>query len=101
MDQTIALLEREQIQLIPVLNFGFIYRNDNSQAQKFLTWILSEGQQYNKTYGFLPVEDKILAAQLKEIDNVSIHSQYKLMDKRSQEPIAVDEGALTSKKLRI
>ncbi|HBB01304.1 MAG: hypothetical protein A2W86_06080 [Bacteroidetes bacterium GWD2_45_23] len=71
MDQTIALLEREQIQLIPVLNFGFIYRNDNSQAQKFLTWILSEGQQYNKTYGFLPVEDKILAAQLKEIDNLA------------------------------
>ena len=71
MDQTIALLEREQIQLIPVLNFGFIYQNNNRQAQKFLTWILTEGQQHNQAFGFLQVEDKILAAQLKEIDNLA------------------------------
>lgn len=71
MDQTIVLLEKEQIPLIPVQNFGFIYRNINRQAQNFLTWILSEGQQFNKTYGFLQVEEKILAAQLKEIDNLA------------------------------
>jgi ABC-type phosphate transport system substrate-binding protein len=72
MDQTIELLEREQIELIPVLNFGFIYRDNNAQAQKFLSWILTEGQQYNKNYGFLQVEEEILTSQLKEIDNLAL-----------------------------
>lgn len=72
MDQTIELLEREQIELIPVLNFGFIYRDNNALAQKFLSWILTEGQQYNKNYGFLQVEEEILTSQLKEIDNLAL-----------------------------
>lgn len=75
-DKTIVLLEKETIPLIPVENIGFVYQNENRQAQKFLKWVLSEGQQYNHTFGFLQTKEEILAAQLKEIDYLQLTANY-------------------------
>lgn len=69
-DKTIALLEKESVSLIPVENIGFVYRDNNNQAKKFLKWILVEGQKYNQEYGFLKTEEGIVTAQLKEIEDL-------------------------------
>lgn len=69
-DKTIALLEKESVSLIPVENIGFVYRDNNIQAKKFLKWILVEGQKYNQEYGFLKTDEGIVTAQLKEIEDL-------------------------------
>lgn len=67
LDQTIALIEGQNIPLFPVENIGFVYKDDNGAAKEFLRWILSEGQNYNHEYGFLQTEETVLTAQLKGI----------------------------------
>lgn len=55
-DKTITLLENETIPLIPIENIGFISEKDNKEAEKFVEWVLSEGQKYNREFGFLKAE---------------------------------------------
>lgn len=62
-DKTIALLEEENIPLIPVEHVGFVYQNDNQLAKEFLYWVLSEGQKYNHTHGFLSAPVTQFAAE--------------------------------------
>ena len=52
-DKTITLLEEETIPLIPIKSIGFISENDNEEAQKFIEWVLTEGQKFNREFGFL------------------------------------------------
>lgn len=66
-DETIALIEKGKNPLIPVENFGFVYKEDNRAVKEFLRWILSEGQRFNHEYGFLQTEETVLTAQLKGI----------------------------------
>lgn len=73
-DKTIDLLEREKVSLIPVENIGFVYREDNLSAKRFLKWILTEGQQYNNEFGVLKVEESVLISQLKTIDELLLSS---------------------------
>lgn len=60
-DKTITLLEKETIPLIPIENIGFISESDNDEAEKFIEWVLSEGQKYNREFGFLKAEHEQLA----------------------------------------
>lgn len=60
-DKTITLLENETIPLIPIENIGFISESNNQEAEKFIEWVLSEGQKYNREYGFLKAEYEQLA----------------------------------------
>jgi ABC-type phosphate transport system substrate-binding protein len=56
LDETIALLEEQKVDLIPVQNIGFAYNEKEGAkegAKDFLRWILTEGQQYNHQFGFL------------------------------------------------
>lgn len=66
-DEIIALVEKGKNPLIPVENFGFVYKDDNRAVKEFLRWILSEGQRFNHDYGFLQTEETVLTAQLKGI----------------------------------
>lgn len=75
-DKAIALLEKERIALIPVENIGFAYQENNISAKRFLKWILLDGQKYNQEYGFLKIEESILSAQLKEIDDLLLTVTY-------------------------
>lgn len=52
-DKTISLLEEETIPLIPIESIGFISENENEEAQKFIEWVLTEGQKFNREFGFL------------------------------------------------
>jgi ABC-type phosphate transport system substrate-binding protein len=64
LDETISLLENEKVELVPVLNIGFVYDEQTGVGQ-FLKWIITEGQQFNHEYGFLQVDKKTLAYQNK------------------------------------
>lgn len=55
-DKTITLLENETISLIPIEGIGFVSEKDNKEAKKFIEWVLTEGQKYNREFGFLTAE---------------------------------------------
>ena len=59
-DKAIDLLENESISHIPIETFGFISEKENNEAARFLDWVLTEGQKYNKEYGFLRVSHEHL-----------------------------------------
>ncbi|MDR1937804.1 MAG: hypothetical protein LBQ73_04815 [Tannerellaceae bacterium] len=59
LDKLIDLLESKSIELIPVEEISFVFRNDiNPAAKEFLQWVLSEGQAYNHRFGFLNPDGK-------------------------------------------
>jgi len=64
LDETLSLLENEKVELVPVLHIGFAYDRQDS-AEQFLNWIITEGQQFNHTYGFLRADKKTLSYQQK------------------------------------
>lgn len=53
LDEAISLLESQSVNLIPVENVGFAYTGHDTAVQQFLSWVTSEGQQYNHKNGFL------------------------------------------------
>jgi ABC-type phosphate transport system substrate-binding protein len=62
LDKTISLLENERVELVPVLNIGFVGA-ERTEVRQFLQWLVTEGQQFNHEFGFLQVDEKTLAAQ--------------------------------------
>jgi ABC-type phosphate transport system substrate-binding protein len=62
LDETISLLENEKVELVPVLNIGFVY-DEQSNVKKFLQWIIVEGQKFNHEFGFLQIDEKTLSYQ--------------------------------------
>jgi ABC-type phosphate transport system substrate-binding protein len=68
LDETIALLENKQIDLIPVEELTFVLPENVSPATlQFLEWALSEGQDYIHPFGFLQLDTKTIAQQQKKI----------------------------------
>jgi ABC-type phosphate transport system substrate-binding protein len=66
-DQTIALLEEEKIDVIPVPYIGAVYNREAAKvaARDFARWVITDGQQYNHSYGFLNPDKRLLAQQYK------------------------------------
>jgi ABC-type phosphate transport system substrate-binding protein len=67
LDETIALLEKQEVELIPVHNIGFAY-NEKERVKDFLKWIITDGQKYNHAYGFLNLDEKTLTYQKKQLE---------------------------------
>lgn len=67
LDETLRLLENNDIDLIPLQEVGFSYR-DKSTVTDFLRWIVSEGQQYNHAYGFLTLDKKVAQKEQKQLE---------------------------------
>lgn len=65
LDETLELIENEDIDLIPVEDIGFTYSAFDADIDKFLTWVVREGQQYNHEAGFLHLTDKEVESQLR------------------------------------
>jgi ABC-type phosphate transport system substrate-binding protein len=62
LDKTIELLETKKIDLIPVEELTVeIADASNSEIQKFLQWVRTEGQAFNHEFGFLRAESRNLA----------------------------------------
>ena len=68
LDETIALLENKNIDLIPVEELAFVLpKNANPVVLQFLDWALSEGQDYIHSFGFLQLDEKTLAQQRRQL----------------------------------
>ena len=70
LDQVIAYLENNPDEKgIPKAYVNFVFdKNKNRDAlQPFLNWVLTEGQKYNHEFGFFTYGPKILAKQVKTI----------------------------------
>ena len=65
LDETLELIENEDIDLIPVEDIGFTYSTFDADIDEFLTWVVREGQQYNHEAGFLHLTDKEVESQLR------------------------------------
>lgn len=70
LDETLQLLENNDVALIPLSKVGFAY-NDKASVADFLQWIVSEGQQYNHKFGFLTLDGKSIRKEQKQLyDNL-------------------------------
>lgn len=65
LDETLELIENEDIDLIPVEDIGFTYNDFDTDIDHFLQWIVRTGQQYNHKAGFLRLTDKEVESQLR------------------------------------
>ena len=65
LDEALELIENEDIDLIPVENIGFTYNSFDTDIDKFLQWIIRDGQQYNHAAGFLHLTNKEVESQLR------------------------------------
>ena len=65
LDETLELIENEDIALIPVEDIGFIYNSFDTDIDNFLQWIIRDGQQYNHEAGFLHLTNKEVESQLR------------------------------------
>lgn len=65
LDETLELIEHEDIDLIPVEEIGFAYNSIDADIDNFLQWIVRTGQEYNHTAGFLRLTDKEVESQLR------------------------------------
>lgn len=77
-DNLIEVLESIPTDLIPINDIGFAYHRGNDSVNKFLAWILSEGKLHNHAYGILNLDEKVLTAQIKKIEEkyyTSLHSK--------------------------
>jgi ABC-type phosphate transport system substrate-binding protein len=65
LDETLVLLENNKFETIPVEKVGFVYRSkgDNGEIVKFITWVLTKGQNFNHEYGFLNLDKESLTKQ--------------------------------------
>jgi hypothetical protein len=71
LDETIALLENKNIDLIPVEELTFVLPEEvNPATLQFLEWALSQGQDYIHSFGFLRLDTKTLAQQRKHISEL-------------------------------
>jgi hypothetical protein len=68
LDETITVLEDNEVDLIPVEELAFVLPEKVSPAMfRFLEWTLSEGQHYLHSYGFLRLDSKTLSRQQKQV----------------------------------
>jgi len=65
LDEVISILEKNKIETIPVEKIGFIYTSQDvrKEVSDFLKWVLTDGQKFNHSEGFLNLEKQDLAEQ--------------------------------------
>ncbi|MCD8260736.1 MAG: hypothetical protein LUD15_03980, partial [Bacteroides sp.] len=74
MDQVIELLETTTLDVIPVEHFGFVLsdlQKLDKEVLDFVKWVVEEGQQYNHQAGFLSLENRLVAEQLRRLSERS------------------------------
>lgn len=58
LDEALALLETQNVSLVPIENIAFDYQGNDSAVKQFIAWVASEGQQYNHNNGFLKANNE-------------------------------------------
>lgn len=72
LSEIVSVLENEDISLIPVSSFGLVSETVSLEAQRFISWVLTEGQNFNNDFGFLKVDSKVLTAQIEELSKSTL-----------------------------
>lgn len=70
-DEVIALVENEDIDLIPTQKIGLVINNVQNakpEVKDFVKWVLTEGQRYGHDYGFLQLDKNEQLAQVKVVE---------------------------------
>lgn len=67
LDEALQLLETEKVELVPIEEIGFIH-TDKQSAADFLHWLVTEGQQYNHSAGFLTLDDNQLVQEQRRLE---------------------------------
>ena len=67
LDEVIQVLEDHAIEGIDIEKIGFTFDVNNPQLNRFVNWVLTDGQQYIREYGLLVLSQKELAAQQRNI----------------------------------
>ena len=67
LDEVIQVLEDHAIEGIDIEKIGFTFDVNNPQLNRFVNWVLTDGQQYLHEYGLLVLSQKELAAQQRNI----------------------------------
>lgn len=76
-DEVLALLENQDIDLIPTEKIGFVHEeNETPPVKDFLRWVLSDGQKYNHDYGFLNLKKKALLSQIENLGEPLLSNNY-------------------------
>jgi len=70
LDDVLNVLEAIKVETVPVEKIGFIYSQQNARKEvsDFLKWVLSDGQQFNHSEGFLNLDKKVLAEQTNQLN---------------------------------
>nr|WP_320037774.1 hypothetical protein [uncultured Bacteroides sp.] len=77
-DQVIDLLENQNVDIIPVQDFGFLYsKNANPEVGRFVSWVLDNGLIHNHNYGFLKPTVDVLVSQKKQVEGSGYLSSIK------------------------
>ena len=58
LDNLISVLESTNVEGVPVEKIGFSYHNNNDAINRFVSWVLTDGQAYNHQYGLLQLKAK-------------------------------------------
>jgi phosphate transport system substrate-binding protein len=77
LDYILSLLEKNNVENIPVGKFGFLLspsQRADKQITSLIKWILTNGQKFNHTSGFLNLDEETLTAQKQTIDEKYITS---------------------------
>jgi ABC-type phosphate transport system substrate-binding protein len=69
LDSVIDLLEKNHVETIPVEKIGFIYSQQTARKEvsEFLKWVLTDGQKFNHSEGFLNLDKQSLAEQTSKL----------------------------------
>ena len=70
LDEVLEALETHTVEGIDVEKIGFAFDVNNLQLNRFVNWVLTEGQQYLHEYGLLTLSQKELITQQR-----SLHTQ--------------------------
>ena len=66
-DEVIQLLEEHTVEGVTIEKIGFAFDVNNPQLNRFVNWVLTDGQQYIREYGLLALSQKELAAQQRNL----------------------------------
>ena len=72
LDEVLEVLETHTVEGIDVEKIGFAFDVNNLQLNRFVNWVLTEGQQYLHEYGLLTLSQKDLISQQRSLHHQDI-----------------------------
>lgn len=72
LDEVLEALETHTVEGIDVEKIGFAFDAGNLQLNRFVNWVLTEGQQYLHEYGLLTLSQKDLISQQRSLHHQDI-----------------------------